>query len=77
MGSSDVVNVWAWVTVGVAAPCWCSENGVCVCLTSEVGVAALCGCVSCGLCVPLMWSMCGHGVYWPGTRWKALRGVCV
>ena len=66
MGSSDVVNVWAWVTVGVAAPCWCllapedmSEGGV-----SNKQVVALCGCVSCGLCVPLMWSVCGRVLLW-------------
>ena len=79
VGSSDVVNVWVWVTVGIAALCWCLLNvSEGVYLISEVSVAALCGCVSCGLCVPLMWSMCGcglqwalrllAGVYWPGGR---------
>ena len=34
--ASDVVIVWVWVTVGVAAPCWCllarwkALRGVCV-----------------------------------------------
>ena len=68
VGAFDVVNVWAWVIVGVAAPCrcllarWKSLRGVC--LMSEVDVATLCGCVSCGLWVPLMWSMCGGGLLW-------------
>ena len=32
VGASDVVNVWVWVTVGVAAPCRClvAPEGVCL-----------------------------------------------
>ena len=53
VGAFDVVNVWAWVIVGAAAPCWCllarwkSLRGVC--LMSEVDVATLWVC--------LLWSV--------------------
>ena len=49
--ASDVRNMWVWVTVGVAAPCWCllarwkALRDACVCLMSEMGVATLWVCL--------------------------------